>query len=182
MAIFDEKPEIQEDLASEFRLRAENSQYGLGGSMCGLAAYRAAEAAEAAARAAATLDGLRAAIAREPWNIFVVSRHEGAIDWLCGMLGLRRGGRSEYPATMADADREWLINPAGDLIRLERGNLEPRDAHGIAIGNLPMGIAAQCDRVYAIEFAGQPPRGHEYTADDMAAAGARIARYRVVAD
>lgn len=47
------------------------------------------------------------------------------------------------------------------------------------VGNLPLHLAALCASVTAIEFAGPPPRGAEYTAAEMTAAGARLARYVV---
>lgn len=48
------------------------------------------------------------------------------------------------------------------------------------VGNLPLHLAVLCASVTVIEFAGAPPRGAEYTEEDMAAAGARLARYAVV--
>lgn len=54
-----------------------------------------------------------------------------------------------------------------------------RDA--LVAGNLPLALAAEARAVAAIEFAGAPPRGAEYSLEDMRAAGARIAWYRVQA-
>jgi hypothetical protein len=47
-------------------------------------------------------------------------------------------------------------------------------------GNLPLDLAAQACVVYAITFAGQPPRGQEYNLADMDAAGARIQGFVVI--
>jgi hypothetical protein len=56
----------------------------------------------------------------------------------------------------------------------------PKDVRGkIVAGNLPLSLAALAAEVIAVEFDGTPPRGQEYTAADMAAAGAVLRRYRV---
>jgi hypothetical protein len=60
------------------------------------------------------------------------------------------------------------------------GNATPSDVLGcIVAGNLPLSLARYAAEVVAVEFDGIPPRGAEYTAEDMAAAGARLARYLV---
>lgn len=58
----------------------------------------------------------------------------------------------------------------------------PDDVRGkIVAGNLPLRLAALAAEVWAVEFDGEPPRGREYTLDDMRAAGAAVRRYRVQA-
>lgn len=52
-------------------------------------------------------------------------------------------------------------------------------ANAEVAGNLPMHLAALADVVMAVEFDGPAPRGVEYTADDMAACGARLVPYIV---
>jgi putative CRISPR-associated protein (TIGR02620 family) len=86
----------------------------------------------------------------------VVSRHAGAIEWL----------RRRFPDISNGAE---ILATAG-----------PDDVRGrIIIGNVPLQLAALADEVWAIEFAGAPPRGAEYGVDDMERAQARVHRYRV---
>ncbi|MHB1681570.1 MAG: CRISPR-associated protein Csx16 [Bacilli bacterium] len=49
----------------------------------------------------------------------------------------------------------------------------------VVAGNLPLSLAALADEVVAVEFTGRPPRGEEYTLEDMVAAGARLQSYVV---
>jgi len=51
----------------------------------------------------------------------------------------------------------------------------------VVAGNLPFHLAALAREVIAIQFAGAPPRGREYGIQEMDAAGAYLARYRVEA-
>ncbi len=50
----------------------------------------------------------------------------------------------------------------------------------VVFGNLPLHLAAAAREVWVIEFT-QPPRGQEYTIEEMYAAGARLRAYRVIA-
>jgi len=55
------------------------------------------------------------------------------------------------------------------------------DVRGLVVlGNLPLHLAQYAAEVWAIEFSGAAPRGAEYTAADMEAAGARLAWYVVL--
>jgi hypothetical protein len=47
-------------------------------------------------------------------------------------------------------------------------------------GNLPLHLAAEAELVHAIEFPAAPPRGAEYTVDDMLKAGAVLRPYYVL--
>jgi len=86
----------------------------------------------------------------------VVSRHPAAIEFI----------RRELPE-FADAPVLASVTAA--------------DVHGAEVaGNLPLDLAAEADVVYAITFAGAPPRGQEYSLADMDAAGASIRGYVVV--
>ena len=59
----------------------------------------------------------------------------------------------------------------------------PDDVRGkVVIGTLPLHLAALCNRIIAIEFAGSPPRGQEYSVAEMETAGARLAEYVVSAE
>lgn len=58
----------------------------------------------------------------------------------------------------------------------------PDDVRGkIVAGNLPLHLAALAAEVWAVEFEEQPPRGQEYSLEDMKAAGAVLRRYKVQA-
>lgn len=90
----------------------------------------------------------------------VVTRHEGALRWL----------REE------SASRGFNLRDA----RLINGNATEEDVKGKnVIGNLPMSLASLCNRFFAIEFAGSPPRRAEYGPEEMRACGASIVEYKV---
>ncbi len=128
----------------------------------------------------------------------IVTRHFGAVEWLSLNLpcpqhgGVDTGewswGRPEpgdtcltaraydYQASREnDSDTsDWRVGP---FIRAEVKADDVRGKH--VVGNLPLHLAALCASVTAIEFDGPPPRGAEYTAEDMKQAGARLRRYVV---
>lgn len=86
----------------------------------------------------------------------IVSRHQAAIDFI----------RAN--------DARFLAAP------VITGNATPADVSGRHVaGNLPLSLASICVEVVAVEFTGNPPRGAEYTAADMVAAGARLESYVV---
>ena len=87
----------------------------------------------------------------------IVSRHPAAVEFI----------RSAAPE-FTDAE---VLSSATEADVLDR----------VVAGNLPLHLAALAAEVIAVEFDGEPPRGAEYTAADMAAAGARLRRYRVTA-
>jgi hypothetical protein len=59
------------------------------------------------------------------------------------------------------------------------GTVSERDVCGrLVAGNLPFRLAAACARFWAVEF-DKPPRGQEYTLDEMLSAGAVLVEYRV---
>ncbi len=49
----------------------------------------------------------------------------------------------------------------------------------LVAGNLPLHLAAIAREVWSVEFRGAPPRGAEYTLQEMLAAGAVLRRYKV---
>lgn len=49
----------------------------------------------------------------------------------------------------------------------------------VVAGNLPLHLACLARSVYTVEFEGRPPRGQEYTLEDMRVAGARLVSYTV---
>jgi putative CRISPR-associated protein (TIGR02620 family) len=87
----------------------------------------------------------------------IVSRHAGAIEWI----------RANVPGVTSDTPVQEAVTP-GDV----RGR--------VVCGNLPLHLAAAAKQVLAVEFSGPPPRGQEYGAAEMTAAGARVAAYSVV--
>lgn len=91
----------------------------------------------------------------------IVTRHAGAVAWVCQQLG----------TGVYAVDIPIMAEVTADDVRGKH-----------VVGNLPLYLATLCASVTAIEFAGAPPRGQEYTAADMDAAGARLARYRVFED
>lgn len=118
----------------------------------------------------------------------VVTRHPGAVEWL----------RRQLPPSVTGGD--WIYSPpsdpgigrmawfeahglAGDCQVIPvMADVTPDDVHARVVwGNLPLHLAKEAKEVVAIEFAGAPPRGAEYSANDMEKAGARLARYRVTA-
>lgn len=89
-------------------------------------------------------------------NYVIISRHPAAVEFI----------RAN--------DARFLAAP------VITGNATPDDVRGkVVAGNIPLSLAALADEVVAVEFDGAPPRGIEYTAADMAAAGARLERYTV---
>ena len=84
---------------------------------------------------------------------------------------------SRHPATTA-----WIIKTAGlpASTPVITGNATAADVAGQEVyGNVPLHLAALADCVHAVEFAGAPPRGAEYSLADMEAAGARLHCYEV---
>jgi hypothetical protein len=85
---------------------------------------------------------------------------------------------SRHPATVA------FIREAAKLPADTPAYAEVTAGHvrkNVVYGNLPLHLAAMASQVVAVEFDGIPPRGQEYTAADMTAAGAKLRRYTVAA-
>lgn len=94
-------------------------------------------------------------------DIVIVSRHPAAIQFV----------KEHLSARGIDADRVPVLASATDA------DVRGRDVYG----NLPMHLAAVAWTVWVIEF-DVPPRGQEYTIDDMWKAGARLRSYTVRRD
>lgn len=90
-----------------------------------------------------------------PLPPLIVSRHPAAVEFI----------REQLPE-FADAE---VIESATQADVFDR----------VVAGNLPLRLAACCRIVYAVEFEGVPPRGQEYTIEDMRDAGAAIRKYEV---
>lgn len=112
----------------------------------------------------------------------VISRHPGAIEWLRDNLmpqyhtaELERGG-----TVLAWYERGDDICPCSYSSLPIIASATPDDVRGKhVVGNLPLHLAALAASVTVIEFTGAAPRGADYTAIEMTAAGALLRRYRV---
>jgi len=91
-------------------------------------------------------------------NVVIVSRHHAAVEFI------RQHAEQDMSSVPVIMDRDAT---ADDV----RGK--------IVYGNIPMHLAALAAKCCAIEFSGTPPRGREYTLQDMLAAGASISCYVV---
>ncbi len=112
-------------------------------------------------------------------NAVVVSRHRGAIEAVAKHLG---GTYHDGANGLAPCIHIPLIDGGDYLVPVITGNATPDDVRGKkVIGNVPLHLAAEAEVVVAIEFTGNPPRGTEYSAADMLAAGAYFRPYVVKA-
>ena len=99
--------------------------------------------------------------------VVVVSRHKATLEFIARHLGGEVGDGA-------------IVNKRYRDIRVISGNAEVDDVAGkYVIGNIPMRLAIHARAVGCVEFSGTPPRGNEYTLEDMLAAGAKIAGYVV---
>lgn len=86
----------------------------------------------------------------------IISRHQATISWI----------QQQMPETVGAT--------------IITGNATPDDVRNkVVVGNVPMALAALATKVVAVEFDGQPPRGTEYGAKELAEAGARLTGYVV---
>jgi hypothetical protein len=114
-------------------------------------------------------------------DIVVVSRHRAALEFIADILG------GTYNPGITDEKGVLLpciAVPAGDggddLIPIITGNATRSQVEGkIVYGNIPHDLSDCAAEVRTIEFEGTPPRGVEYTLEDMRKAGAKIGRYVV---
>lgn len=95
-------------------------------------------------------------------NVVIVSRHPAAEEFI------RRALR-KFERIPKDSDKVRCISEAKD-----------EDVKGkIVFGNIPLHLAAIASAIWTIEFIGDPPRGREYSLDDMIAAKALLREYKV---
>lgn len=117
-----------------------------------------------------------------PYEVVVVSRHRAAIEFTARTLADAMGPLWEWEIVtgedgssvirLSDYSREYIVTPFAEVSAEEvRGR--------VVVGNPPLHLAAVCEMVFAIEFAGKPPRGREYTLDEMDDAIALLRGYRV---
>jgi hypothetical protein len=127
----------------------------------------------------------------------IVSRHPAAIEFIAQCLsteGVEYVYEHRHPADVrplgwqgdvigyvrADVDQSFGSPGAlVDRIPVVASALADEVRGKIVFGNLPMHLATLAREIHVVEFAGQPPRGQEYSTADMVAAGARIVPYVV---
>jgi hypothetical protein len=85
---------------------------------------------------------------------------------------------SRHPAAVAFIRRE--LPEFADAPVVATATAEDVAGKDVA-GNLPLELAALANVVFAISFTGTPPRGQEYSIEEMDAAGATIRAFRVQA-
>jgi hypothetical protein len=115
----------------------------------------------------------------------IVSRHPAAIEFIAGCLSTEGLEGIVTPSAVeirVRADVDAAFGEPGSLVGsvpvlTQAGPDDVRDR--TVYGNVPLHLAALAREVYAIEFAGTPPRGQEYTLTDMLAAGSRLVPYVV---
>lgn len=117
-------------------------------------------------------------------NMVIVSRHEGALEWIRRHLDVgtdyrldvhRVYGASRYDAMAVIDNNDVVIAEIPILAKADPADIRAK----VVVGNVPLCLAAEAAEVMAIEF-DSPPRGAEHTADDMERAGARFNRYVVI--
>jgi Putative CRISPR-associated protein (Cas_VVA1548) len=92
----------------------------------------------------------------------IISRHEAAIQFI----------KSSLPDYLQD-EQIPIISDRDATEEDVRGK--------VVYGNLPMHLASKAFAVVVVEFTGSPPRGREYTLQDMHNAGAVLKSYKVTA-
>lgn len=118
-------------------------------------------------------------------SVVIVSRHSAAIVFIAQQI--------VPPATPYVVDGGQLVVLWDDIM----DNFPPLESNiqyaipilasateedvrdKVVYGNLPLHLAAAAQVVFAIEFEGDPPRGAEYTLEDMRRAGAVLRCYQV---
>ena len=131
-------------------------------------------------------------------RIIIVSRHPAAVEFIARQLGgdtdwyWQSGAWTSDVHEVAGLTAEFgppsrvVVNVVPSFPGATDGRISvlasasPDDVLGMVVyGTLPLHLACLAREVVAIEFAGAPPRGVEYTLADMVAAGARLVRYAV---
>lgn len=106
-------------------------------------------------------------------DTIIVSRHPAAIEFIARFLGCEVSADGQVVADDFGKEHEGF---SARVIASATAD----DVNGkIVIGNLPLHLAVHAAQVWAIEFPAAPPRGQEYTIEDMVAAGVTISKYVV---
>lgn len=82
---------------------------------------------------------------------------------------------SRHPAAVEFIKQQTDASDAVVMAEVSAKDVEGK----IVAGNLPLNLASTAKRIEAIVFDGNPPRGQEYTLEDMYQAGARLESYTV---
>lgn len=121
-------------------------------------------------------------------NEVIVSRHQSAVQFIASQLASSPPATVRYEncVPVAVTLYQWRDERCGiDYGDTQRdipvvGSAKPEDVKGkVVYGNLPLHLAVLAAKVVAVEFAGQPPRGTEYTLEDMQRARAQLVEYVV---
>lgn len=109
-------------------------------------------------------------------DVVIISRHAAAIDFCLSRWHEAVTAAADQVGCRSDLDKL----DGGRVPRVITGNATAEDVAGnVVVGNVPLKLAALARLVLAVEFDGTPPRGGEYTASDMEAAGAKLRPYVV---
>lgn len=107
----------------------------------------------------------------------VVSRHPGVCEFIAYCLGGTYHPRREgyFPSIQIPDEKG-----GHHIIHVIDGDATSDDVRDkYVIGNVPLRLACLAREVIAIEFVGKPPRGQEYTKQDMINEGAYLMNYVV---
>ena len=108
----------------------------------------------------------------------IVSRHPAAIKFVAAQIAPK--GVDMNPQYSILEDRVVLGQGYEQYSIPVIASATPSDvAEKRVYGNLPLHLACLAYEVVAVEFDGLPPRGQEYTLEDMIHAGAKLTAYYV---
>ena len=114
-------------------------------------------------------------------KMVVISRHQAAIEFIAAELVKSMYATyalfNETSVTIVTEDCEERNEV---VIPLVRGNARKEDVLNRTVyGNIPLPLSTHAECVFCVEFEGTPPRGQEYSLEDMRMAGAKLEEYRV---
>lgn len=114
----------------------------------------------------------------------IVTRHPAAVRFLARHLGgtvmaSTAGEDGDFGSFSIEHGFVSVLAADGEVIPV-LSDAFPTDVDGkIVYGNLPLPLASLAAVVHVIEFTGAPPCGREHGLEEMDAAGASLAAYRV---
>lgn len=124
-------------------------------------------------------------IVRETDSV-IVSRHPAAVEFIIHCLSA--------DASPTGGEARWSVDGKAVVVIEKTGPMDafvssipvvetatPEDVRGkVVYGNVPLRLAVLAKEVRTVEFTGTPPRGQEYSLEDMVEAGAEFRSYRVI--
>jgi hypothetical protein len=116
----------------------------------------------------------------------IVTRHKAVPEWPASQWGYRvaysdADGSPTRLCLMGEPDERGVRPVLSNIPVLWQKNATPKDVQGkVVYGNVPLDLAALCECVCPVLFKGNPPRGAEYTKDDMVQAQAYLGYYAVL--